>query len=417
MTEWGIEKALMHNFWTSAEAFQQTDDLRQHLGFADRASIARMAIGRSLGEKNAPPRLGDAKKSKPIKGETLFGFDDISLWIALIVANWNALFPKEKLTLETLSHMAVSRHWSNDIRLLMADWQEANGYSKFVEILMTRRANLPARVSANSHEASETLPETILAAHPVRFNLGEEENGKARFIWTVNGEGYSPHMAVMGQTGSGKTRTMLDFLKQVQEQAHAPVFLVDLGKGDLADDPELVRQLGAKVLRVPQDSIPLNMFHGIGDLDSNTEANNRVIGLWESLSKLDVKGLGPVQKEHFREALVPLFSREKHVSFEQVRDRIIGYYDDIAFRMILSSQFNCLLCQMTITVKPNNALEAVCNHLKQLELLNFEMRKSYPSDISKEASSKSARYWRAYANAPSHARWICTKCSMRCCTS
>ena len=75
MAEWTIEKALLANFASSSEAYRQTDELRIKLGFAARAPIARMAIGRSLGETTMPPKTPDMQ-GKPIKGDTLFGVDE-----------------------------------------------------------------------------------------------------------------------------------------------------------------------------------------------------------------------------------------------------------------------------------------------------------------------------------------------------
>lgn len=333
MADWTIEKALLANFASSSEAYRQTDELRVRLGFAARAPIARMAIGRSLGETTIPPKVPDMM-GKPIKGDTLFGVEEHPLWIALLVANFRDLFPKAAVTLPAIQD-AVARHWHRGMELLMADWKEAGGYPKFVEILITRRATLPDEAApvrpegAGSNTEGWTGPEAV--AKPVRLDLGREEGSDEPFVWTVNGVGYSPHIAVMGQAGSGKTRTMLQALRQMHAQTGAPVLLLDLGKGDLADNADLARELDARVLRVPQDPIPLDMFHG--SCRSDTDASDSVLGFRDSLAKVMQSRPGAMQLEHIREALRPLFARNERISLEDIRDRLKGHYEENAIRV------------------------------------------------------------------------------------
>lgn len=333
MADWTIEKALLANFASSSEAYRQTDELRVRLGFAARAPIARMAIGRSLGETTIPPKVPDMM-GKPIKGDTLFGVEEHPLWIALLVTNFRDLFPKAAVTLPAIQD-SVARHWHRGMELLMADWREAGGYSKFVDILITRRATLPeeaAPVQPEGFGASAegwAGPEAV--AKPVRIDLGRDEGSDEPFIWTVNGVGYSPHIAVMGQAGSGKTRTMLQSLRQMHAQTGAPVLLLDLGKGDLADNAELARELDARVLRVPQDPIPLDMFHG--SCKSDTEASDAVLGFRDSLAKVMQSRPGAMQLENIREALRPLFARNERISLEDVRDRLKDHYEENSIRV------------------------------------------------------------------------------------
>lgn len=332
MADWTIEKALLANFASSSEAYRKTDELRVRLGFAARAPIARMAIGRSLGETTVPVKVPDMM-GKPIKGDTLFGVEEHPLWIALVVANFHDLYPKAAVTLPSIQD-SIARHWHRGIELLMEDWKEAGGYSKFVDILVSRRASLPEE--AVSHIGSDPSvsngwngPETV--AKPVSLNLGRDEATDEPMIWTVNGVGYSPHIAVMGQAGSGKTRTMLEALRQMHAQTGAPVLLLDLGKGDLADNVDLARELGARVLRVPQDPIPLDMFYGSSR--SDIDASDAVLGFRDSLSKVMQSRAGALQLENIREALKPLFARNERISLENVRDRIREHYEENSIRV------------------------------------------------------------------------------------
>jgi hypothetical protein len=113
------------------------------------------------------------------------------------------------------------------------------------------------------------------------------------FRWTVNGVGYSPHVAVMGQAGSGKTRTMLEMLAQVRKQSGAPVIVLDLGKGDLANRHDFIKAIGARVVRVPDEPIPLDMFFGSDE--SDLTASDAIMGFRDSFAKVMQSKAGAVQ--------------------------------------------------------------------------------------------------------------------------
>jgi len=109
----------------------------------------------------------------------------------------------------------------------------------------------------------------------------------------------------MGQAGSGKTRTMLEILMQVRQQAAAPVILLDLGKGDLANRLDFIEAVGARVIRVPTEPIPLDMFHGSDE--SEAAASDVIMGFRDSFTKVMQSKAGAVQQETIKEALRPLF--------------------------------------------------------------------------------------------------------------
>ncbi|BCU07275.1 ATP-binding protein [Allochromatium tepidum] len=323
-TTFAIEDVWGASFNTSGDAWRETDRLRSLLGLETRAQIARLAIGRSLGHDevapDAPDRLG-----KGIRGHILFEGRELSLWIGILVTQCIREAKKKDVQLSDLQDM-VRRHWHRGVMLLQADWQEASeDYKQFVELLVTRRATLPEQVLDD--EDSEDPGFTIRTgpARPLYIELGASTKDKSPFRWLVNGVGYAPHMAIMGQAGSGKTRTMLSTLRQLRHQAGVPIILLDLGKGDLANDPDLARDLGATVLHVPEAPIPLDMFHGSNRSDS--QASDLVLGFRDSFKRVMQSKPGAKQLDHFREALKPLFAQSSHITLEQIRDQLRRYYD------------------------------------------------------------------------------------------
>jgi len=323
-----LEQVLLAGFQTSAEADRRTEQLRSNLGLSAKNRVARLAIGRSLSESSYPTGNLDGA-GKPIKGDVLFGLNELPLWVGLLFTHLKKTDPRAELTLSTLQDL-VKRHWNRGVSLLVEDWAEAGeDYNRFVDVLVRRRANLPetggvSLVTATSGddvwEAAGRDPQ------PVLVDLGHEVDTNEPFRWTVNGVGYSPHVAVMGQAGSGKTRTMLEMLMQVRKQSGAPIILMDLGKGDLANQHGFIDAIGARVLRVPEEPIPLDMFHGSDD--SDLTASDAIMGFRDSFAKVMQSKAGAVQLETMKDALRPLFTRRKNIALEDIGLALRDFYDD-----------------------------------------------------------------------------------------
>lgn len=328
MSDISLETVLVSNFQTSAEADKITEMLKGQLGLSVRYRVARLAIGRSLGETSFPTQSVDAQ-GKTIKGDLLFGLDEYPLWVGLLITNIKKHVQKPDLTVATLQNV-VRRHWHRGIMLLQEDWKEAEeDPRKFWEILIHRRAMLPDTVSKLGkfgEKPHDSIGFTGIA-QPVYVDLGKSVDPPYEsYKRLVNGVGTSPHMAIMGQSGSGKTRIMKEVLKQINAQTSAPVILLDLGKGDLANDTALIDALGAKILRVPEDGIPLDMFYASNQSDE--VATDTVMGFRDSFSSVVQGKLGPKQLDTLREALKPLFMSQEKITLEHVRAQLDQHYQD-----------------------------------------------------------------------------------------
>lgn len=323
-----LEQVLLAGFQTSAEADRRTEQLRSNLGLSAKNRIARLAIGRSLSESSYPTGNLDGA-GKPIKGDVLFGLNELPLWVGLLFTHLKKTDPRAELTLPTLQDL-VKRHWNRGVSLLMEDWAEAGeDYNRFVDVLVRRRANLPETGGVNPITATSGDGVWESAGRdpiPVLVDLGREVDTNEPFRWTVNGVGYSPHVAVMGQAGSGKTRTMLEMLVQVRKQSGAPIILMDLGKGDLANQHGFIAAIGARVLHVPEEPIPLDMFHGSDD--SDLTASDAIMGFRDSFAKVMQSKAGAVQLETMKDALRPLFTRRKNIALEDIGLALRDFYDD-----------------------------------------------------------------------------------------
>jgi len=329
MSDISLESVLISNFQTSGDADKVTEMLKGKLGLSVRYRVARLAIGRSLGETTFPTQNVDAQ-GRSIKGDLMFGIDEYPLWVGLLITSIKQHVPKPELTIATLQNV-VRRHWHRGIYLLLDDWKESGeDPRKFWEIQVYRRAMLPDTVSKAGKFGDKHRDDDLGfsgVAKPVYVNLGKELDAPHdTYRHLVNGVGGSPHMAIMGQSGSGKTRIMKEMLKQMHEQTGAPVILLDLGKGDLANDTALIDALEAKILRVPEDGIPLDMFYGS---NQNEEiATDTVMGFRDSFSSVVQSKLGAKQLDNLREALRPLFVSNEKITLENVRLTLAQYYED-----------------------------------------------------------------------------------------
>jgi DNA sulfur modification protein DndE len=142
MNAFTLEQVLVAGFQTSVDADKKTEQLRSNLGLSAKNRVARLAIGRSLAEPDAP--AGSLEKTgKSIKGDVLFGLDSLPLWIALLFTHLRMTNPRAELNLAILQDI-VKRHWSRGVALLLEDWEAADeDYHRFVDVLIYKRANLP----------------------------------------------------------------------------------------------------------------------------------------------------------------------------------------------------------------------------------------------------------------------------------
>lgn len=325
MCNFETTKVWFASFKASAIVTEKTKEFSKRLGIDGNHKVARLALGRSLGELSFPESASD-NGNQTIKGHTLFGEEENGglLWLGLLIENIHYFYPDKEITLDVLQQ-AVKDHWQRGILLLQQDWEDAGEeYNKFIELLITRRATLPSdsnyvMVDNQGNEQDGTI------ARPVILNLGHDINTNESVNWLINGQGYSPNIAIMGQAGAGKTRMMLKLLTQLRELTNIPVLLIDVRKDAFAERPDLAKALNATVLKIPSQAIPLDIFSG--STENQDTARDVTIAFRESLDKALENGLTDNQKMRVLEALKPLFSQRKNISMFDIKQAIEQYYE------------------------------------------------------------------------------------------
>lgn len=314
------------NFKTSKRADAANDLIKTKLGLQHRYEPARLAIAHSLAMPDPAPPLKDADadgSGKVILGKTLFGDDELSLWVAMIVE-------KAELTNPTVEDFQeqVHRHWHRGIFLLQTEWENCDGvYERFI-LHLAERAGLPSH-GGQVDPGSEWNAGSISGpAVPVTLRLGDPGTNLSTgqpVSWLLNGRG-SPHVALMGGTGSGKTRLAVNLIAQIRRQTGAPVILFDMAKGDLASNRELIQAIQGRVIVSPANPVPLDALHI--PKERMSEVTNAAMRFRESFVRVAKSKPGGVQLDFLREAAQRAYMDPHPISINNVRDALNIVYQE-----------------------------------------------------------------------------------------
>jgi hypothetical protein len=339
------------NFRTSKRADDINDALRGKLDFKHKYEPARLAIARSLAlPDSAPEFLEDDESGKVIMGRNLFGDEELPLWVAMIVEKAGLINP----SVEDIQEQ-VRRHWHRGILLLQTEWENCNGvYEQFV-LYLAERAGLPAHGQGNDTVDDEGRESAWPgSAVPITLRLGDPGTNVSTgdpVTWLLNGKG-SPHVALMGGTGSGKTRLARSLLAQIRQQAKVPCVIFDF-KGDLAGNPEFVKDVGATVISSPAHPVPLDVLH-IPE-KTQTEITNGAIRFRDSFVLIPKSRPGAMQQDALRDAARNAYQNRKlPIGIATIRDELRELYAQ--------------------TSKKGDTLTATFNELTQWELFAPKMK-------------------------------------------
>jgi len=162
MTELDVQQALSLRYRTSQEADRISDRLRQNLGLDTRASVARLAIGRSLALGPLKDSTIDSK-GLDIAAMSLFSPENIGAWVGLLVSHSISTGSPTITSMDAL-RSAVRGHWHRGAHALWEDWNNCDeDYDRFIETLVTRRSDMP-EFAARSSETIGVKNETIIKA-------------------------------------------------------------------------------------------------------------------------------------------------------------------------------------------------------------------------------------------------------------
>lgn len=161
MSSLEIQHIMSSRFRTSAEAESITRSLMSNFGLTTKAGVARLAFGRSMSMGAFFESDNIDSKGMDIPATSLFTQDDVASWVGLIVSHAVAHGSGPVDSMDSF-RAQVRKHWHRGVHLLQQDWDHAEGsYDKFLDTLITRRADLPdVAVTGNVISGAQTdLPD------------------------------------------------------------------------------------------------------------------------------------------------------------------------------------------------------------------------------------------------------------------
>lgn len=268
----------------------------------------RIAIGRSLlsGERVDPAEFADDSK-RAIDTQQIFGgggSDYASLFRALIVQRHGRQVGDEEFL------PLLKAHVDHGFRLMREDSQHFKSTDDWVDYLieLTERG-LNERAGAAGSQASET--ETAAAFDGVlRLALGEDARTNEPITVEFNRR-TNNYLAVAGKPGSGKTQFVKDLLAQLRRASDYRLNFIffDYAKGDVADDARFVEATRTQVVRLPGESIPLNVFGRVNVRDE-MQVRQAAQEFSDTVREME-KGLGAQQGHLLYEAVVTAFDETR----------------------------------------------------------------------------------------------------------
>jgi hypothetical protein len=241
----------------SAEDF--LSDLRSFLGLNDKATAARLALGRSLYDGGvelaaATAELESLERGTAIQGMHLFG-ENTAAWACAVATSVGAA-----LTSESELRTLVEYHWHRGATLLERDFNEAErSQTDFVVHLAGRLTSVAGNGSAGTVRRPSPLPvSNLVSIQPLRGSPA----------WPINAAGGNGLTVISGSSGRGKSQLAFDMLAQAASQGVRILFF-DL-KGELEDSPDDERKrktrnrfltaTNAEYVRLIDSRLPINPF-------------------------------------------------------------------------------------------------------------------------------------------------------------
>ncbi len=154
-----------------------------------------------------------------------------------------------------------------------------------------------------TQEAAPTIEATPAFGGLIDLQIGWNAETDAAVSVEFNRQ-TNNYLAVTGKPGSGKTQFVKDLLAQIRRQSEYQVNFIffDYAKGDVADDANFVAATRAEVVRLPEESLPVDPFSRV---NVNSETAVKVAAQEFAAFVRDVeKRLGTIQAQLLYDAIL-----------------------------------------------------------------------------------------------------------------
>lgn len=280
------------------------DTLKRVWNFRVNYAPIRLAIGRSLLSGDVPDFELRGEDGRAIDTQQIFsggGTDYTPLFRALIVQrHTRALTDDEFLQL-------LKAHVDHGFDLIKNDTAGFKSEDDYVDYLVElTRAGLEQRTQEAAPVIETTPAFGGLLDLQIGWNAETDEAVKVEFNRQTNN-----YLAVTGKPGSGKTQFVKDLLAQIRRQSDFKVNFIffDYAKGDVADDADFVGATKADVVRLPEESLPLNPFSRV-NVNSETAVKVAAQEFADLIRDVE-KRLGTVQSQLLYDAILRGFETQR----------------------------------------------------------------------------------------------------------
>lgn len=271
------------------------DTLKRVWNFRVNYAPIRLAIGRSLLSGDVPDFELRGEDGRAIDTQQIFsggGTDYTPLFRALIVQRHNRALSDD----EFLGFLKA--HVDHGFALIANDTNGFKSEDDYVDYLVElTRSGLEQRTQEAAPQIAATPAFGGLLNLQIGWNAETDQPVGVEFNRQTNN-----YLAVTGKPGSGKTQFVKDLLAQIRLQSEYKVNFIffDYAKGDVADDADFIAATQAEVVRLPEESLPVNPFTRV-NVGSEMAVKMAVQEFTDLIR--DVERLGTVQSQRLYNAI------------------------------------------------------------------------------------------------------------------
>lgn len=215
----------------------------------------RIAIGRSLLSGDSPNPDEYAADGRAVDTQQVFsggGTDYTPLFRALIVQRHGQILNDDEFL------RLLKAHVDHGFQLIEKDCGAFKSNDDYVDYLIELAQLGLEQRALDAPPALEVVP-AFSGILTLEFGKEAKTDQPVRVEFNRRTNNY---LAIAGKPGSGKTQFVKDLLAQIRQQSEFQVNFIffDYAKGDVANDEAFVDATRARVVRLPDESLPLNPF-------------------------------------------------------------------------------------------------------------------------------------------------------------
>lgn len=287
----------------------------------------RIAIGRSLLSGDLPTSTVYPTDGRAIDTQQIFsggGTDYTPLFRAMIVQRHGQVLDDNEFL------QLIKAHVDHGFELIKQDCSSFKSQDDYVDYLI----ELTQLGLEQRNIEVQPAPESVPAFTGVlTVELGKDSKTDQSLSVEFNRR-TNNYLAVAGKPGSGKTQFVKDLLAQIRRNSKYQINFIffDYAKGDVANDEAFVKATRARVVGLPNESLPLNPFSRV-NVDSEMAIKMAAQEFSDTVRDVE-RNMGSVQSQILYQAILRAFEacrgeNPPFPDFYRVRQEVeYSYFND-----------------------------------------------------------------------------------------